>query len=323
MDVDECDKLAAAFEIESLPTVKFIRGGCSPSNVVGEIKGGGAQFLMEFAGVLHKTATPQESTMLRRFLMNSPGENVDVVLRNMATTDAEMGILATQPLQSVCSIVVSRRRLELGMGEVDSKIAFDVTNHEASKTAVAESVIARIRDDVAAYADVANHTPIPKIAKLSDTEIMDYFNGEPGAEEIIQQAHFGVQRLLQNLYMLRNSDAQMVEDTIPLLEKASNWVNVDDEIDDNVRQAKTRFLLNRYAGLNSEVWVEFLFGVLISSKGAEDLLKLNPYLTPDTVNVMLNLVTMSMLRANRLGHTNRCIGITIGLDSLLRKVCLE
>ncbi|CAE7518614.1 Trx-2, partial [Symbiodinium microadriaticum] len=53
VDVDECDKLAGEFQIESFPTVKFMRGGCSISNVLDEIKGGGPQFLQEFAAILH------------------------------------------------------------------------------------------------------------------------------------------------------------------------------------------------------------------------------------------------------------------------------
>jgi len=83
--------------------------------------------------------------------------------------------------------------------------------------------------------------------------------------------------------------------------------------------AKTRFLLNRIAGQNAFVWVEFLFGMLLSSKGEEDLLKLNPYLSADTVTAIMHLITMSMLRANRLGHTNRCIGTAISLEGLLAK----
>jgi hypothetical protein len=35
---------------------------------------------------------------------------------------------------------------------------------------------------------------------------------------------------------------------------------------------------------------------------------------------MLNLVSVGMLRANRLGHVNRCIGAVIGLESLLQKI---
>ena len=71
---------------------------------------------------------------------------------------------------------------------------------------------------------------------------------------------------------------------------------------------------------NSEIWVEFLFGSLISSKGSEDLLKLNPFLSHETIDTMLTLITLTMFRANRLGHVNRCIGAIISLEGLLKKI---
>jgi len=86
-----------------------------------------------------------------------------------------------------------------------------------------------------------------------------------------------------------------------------------------VAAMRTRFLLNRIAGQNAHVWVEFLFGMLLSSKGEADLLRLNPYLTPSALRCITHLVTLSMLRANRLGHVNRCIGTAISLESLLTK----
>lgn len=312
--------MAAAFKIESMPTVKFIRGGVSPTNVIGEIQGGGPQFLVEFSKVLNGHSTPKELTLLRKFLMNAPGENVDTILRNMSTTEDEVQTLATNPLQHASAMVTLLNRGQLGMNEVDPKLAFDVTQHEASKTAVAHSVLERIKDDVAAYANTANLTPLPKILRLSDTDITDYFSGVAGSEEVLSQAHKGIVVLLQRLYELRDSDSLMVADTIPLIERASNWVNVDEEADDNLRKLKTRFCLGRSAGLNSFVWIEFLFGVLISSKGEEDLLKLNPYLPRAKVDVVMNLVSLCMLRSNRLGHTNRCIGMAISLISLLKKV---
>lgn len=43
-------------------------------------------------------------------------------------------------------------------------------------------------------------------------------------------------------------------------------------------------------------------------------------MAPETVTGIINLVTVSMLRANRLGHVNRCIGLVISLRDLLAKV---
>jgi hypothetical protein len=88
----------------------------------------------------------------------------------------------------------------------------------------------------------------------------------------------------------------------------------------DMRYSKIRFLLSRYAGQSSFVWVEFLFGILISSKGEADLLKLNPFLSIDSLDSIKKLVATSMLRANRLGHINRCIGLVISLENLLDKV---
>jgi hypothetical protein len=158
------------------------------------------------------------------------------------------------------------------------------------------------------------------MTQLSDLDVKNYFAGVDGSEKVMTEAHRLLKSLIQKLYQLRDSDAQMVEDTIPLLERASNWVNVDEEADPELRKSKTKFCLRRVAGIKSNVWIEFLFGVLISSKGEEDLLRLNPYLAPETIQEMLNLITISMLRSNRLGHTNRCIGIAISLEGLLQKV---
>lgn len=96
-----------------------------------------------------------------------------------------------------------------------------------------------------------------------------------------------------------------------------NWISESTEIKD---YDKTRFILSRIAGQNSFIWSEFLFGVLLSSTGEIDLLKLNPYIDGNTLQVLLHLVTITMLRANRLGHTNRCIGTAINLEELLVKV---
>jgi hypothetical protein len=175
---------------------------------------------------------------------------------------------------------------------------------------------------VAAYASFANTSQISKIVNLSDNDIQRFFNGDEDAEKILLEAQEGVRELLEQLYDLRDSDAQMIEDTIPLLERAANWVNVYDKTatNDNSQDLKTRFLLNRTAGRNSDVWIEFLFGSLISSRGEQDLRRLNPFLSLDTIKTMLNLVSICMLRSNRLGHTNRCIGMTIALDGLLTKI---
>ena len=65
--------------------------------------------------------------------------------------------------------------------------------------------------------------------------------------------------------------------------------------------------------------MELLFGVLISSKGIEDLQRMNPFLDEDRIRVVFDIIVLTMLRANRLGHANRCIAMGINLQNLLAK----
>lgn len=223
-------------------------------------------------------------------------------------------------------------RTELGLKPINPELAFDVSKHEAAQTAPAASVLKRFKDDVNAFASSANTAKVPKMQHLSDLDIANFFDpsvseaDKATAEANLSQALAGVRQLIRKLYELRDADAQMVQDTIPMLESAANWVPGDKVSSagstgstTELPSSKTRFLLNRIAGQNAFVWVEFLFGMLLSSKGEEDLLRLNPYLSAETVTAINHLVSMSMLRANRLGHTNRCIGTAISLESLLVK----
>ena len=235
-------------------------------------------------------------------------------------------------------------RSELGMKSVNPELAFDINKHEAAQTAPAVSVLTRFQEDVSAYATYTNTAKVSKIVNLSDKDVHAFFHIQSTdstahtiAETKLTEALHGVRQLIHKLYEIRDADARMVQDTIPMLECAANWVPPEKATTSTVSVgtssgssevskpatsfSKTRFLLNRIAGQNAFVWVEFLFGMLLSSKGEQDLLQLNPYLSADTLTAIMHLITMGMLRANRLGHTNRCIGTAISLESLLAKVC--
>jgi hypothetical protein len=185
----------------------------------------------------------------------------------------------------------------------------------------------RFKDDVKAYATQANTTKSVKISHLSDYEINLFFKGDSKAEEILNKALIEVKKLIKKLNNLKMDDTQMIQETLPMLEEAANFVALENISQGNGLKnvttseiEKTRFLLTRSAGQKASVWVEFLFGILVSSKGEEDLLRLNPYLSKETIAMIMNLVSICMLRANRLGHTNRCIGSVIVLEALLEKV---
>lgn len=49
------------------------------------------------------------------------------------------------------------------------------------------------------------------------------------------------------------------------------------------------------------------------------MLRLNPFLPKERSYLFLKLVTVTLLRANRIGHASRCIGCVVTLLKLLRR----
>lgn len=324
IDVDICDDLAARFKIESMPTILFIK--CEKSSdsvtVLGIIKGGGPEMLNQFSKLLSQFSSVSDLEALRKFHegISDDGEANKEIIENLAIKSEDVDIFACQPLDPCSRFISKLTRTELGMQNVNGELNFDLTTHEAASTAPAKTVLNRFKIDVKAHADSANESAVVKIVNLSDADILSYFQGDPQAKIVLQGARAIVSDLTSQLYNLRDSDAEMVQNSIPLVEKVANFVALDNETSNVMRLSKIRFLLNRTAGLNATAWVEFLFGILISSQGEADLLRLNPYLSEESLESIKSLITIGMLRANRLGHINRCIGLVIGLENLLDKV---
>lgn len=68
------------------------------------------------------------------------------------------------------------------------------------------------------------------------------------------------------------------------------------------------------------MWLEILFGALLSTKSTEDLQYLNPYFEADSVALTLDVVVAVILHANRIGHINRCVSTLRKVQKLLAKL---
>jgi hypothetical protein len=101
------DDLVTRFEIDMMPTVMFLRGSPDKSALVGCIKGGGPNFLVEFPKMLNKCSTEQELILLRNFTNNTPGKNIATILQNLSCNTEQIEKLAFQPLLD-CNPFVTR-----------------------------------------------------------------------------------------------------------------------------------------------------------------------------------------------------------------------
>jgi len=263
------------------------------------INGGGSVFEEQFKIHLEQLSTPEERLQHIQYTTRQRGNNTEAILKVLATSQKAVTELATLPLEMASSFVQSRSRVELGWPLVDPTLAFDVSGHDAAKTKPAIDVLDRFKEDVKSYATYANQTPVLKFINVTDTDIHSFFQGDLRAEAVLKEALSGVIDLMAKLQQIRDADALMIQDSIRLLEKASNHVSYEASDDKATKCEKMRFALSRLAGQNSFVWTEFLFGTLLSSRGEEDLTNLNPYLSSSTAESIFNLTTVSMLRTNR------------------------
>lgn len=320
IDVEENEELSARFSIKSMPTILFLRGSeFTPEYVLANIQGGGAAFMQKFLAILQKVSTKEEWILLEKYQSNSWEDQDPSELYHLSLSEEDLDTLATEPLASCKFCFQSKSREELGVSPINSELAFDLNAHSAAQTAPAKAVLSRFKDDMKAFAEFTNESPVFCMISLGLDVIKEFFSGNAEARQQIEFAHVSSKELLIKLQELKSMDNKMIQDAVPLLTHAANFINLENarSDDESVRKNKVRYLLNRIAGQRSIVWIEFLFGILISTKGEEDLRNLNPFLSKDMVRSIFSLVTLTMMRANRLGHTNRCIGMAINLEKML------
>lgn len=318
-----------------MPTFHFIRKGGTADHIVGTIEGGGPEFIIQFATFLTNHSTKEELQILREYAQNVGGAYSSSLDEKLSVSQADMETLAHQPLRDLDKFVVMSTRQDLGIEPIKGELEFDISQHDAAKTPVAASVLNRMKDDVLAFAQHANNVPVPKLKNLGDLDLRLVFSADPKEHELgtlkCAAAMGGARAVLKTLQTIHGDDLQFVQDMVPLLEKVVNFVDLGtasttvlgtkvDNKDNAISKDKLMYLLRRQSGQNATIWVEFLFSVLLSSYGGDDLIKLNPHLPQRLISSVINLVAVVMLRANRMGIINRCIASVIGLQQQLKKV---
>ena len=310
MDVDECDALVKRFRVTSLPATTAIVKTGTEIRIICTI-GNRLNFVDDALAFLTQVIQQQ----------STPEKNLHMWEKISSDGVEQLQELAGLPLQTCHRYITKLSRSQLGLLQINTELAFDMCEHDSAGTAPAKSVLSRFKDDINAYADQANNIPIIRLKCVSENILTNFFSASRHctSEDALIPSLLEVQNLKQDLFRIKNLDEQMVQDAIPLIEAAANFISFY-TIDDKNYQSKIRFILHRYSGRIPFVWLEFLFGVLLSSNGETDILRLNPFISAEHLQTLMCLVMHTMLRSNRLGLTNRCIGTLIHLESLLIEV---
>jgi hypothetical protein len=130
-----------------------------------------------------------------------------------------------------------------------------------------------------------------------------------------------VRALLAELAELRDKDAAVVRDALPILVKRATAVPLEGSSHDELR--RRTFQLRQLAGQEASVSTEYLFCLLVSSTGVSDLRSANPYVSEKEADELLDLAVAVILHANRVGQINRCMSEARGLLKLLETAAHE
>ena len=249
-------------------------------------------------------------------------------------------------------MLTSKSRADLGLSKMDGVLPFDLSQHPHASSVVAKSMLARLSKDIKWWADKANSSVSPKIVHLLDDQLKQQVFVNPAvllsdtkaqaaAEENKEEGGgpssrtpsrtpsrlnglkivlARMKRLTLALKKIRDQDTLYVAKCVPLLLHAANHVDIKHETNKARRVEKVHFLLRRQAGQEAKIWLEYLFGCLLSSKALHDLQTLNPYLKDDVAHCLLKVVAATLLRSNRIGQANRCIEASIQLRRSLEEV---
>eukprot|EP00750_Incisomonas_marina_P014138 INCI17609.11.p1 GENE.INCI17609.11~~INCI17609.11.p1 ORF type:complete len:5029 (+),score=1065.32 INCI17609.11:298-15384(+) len=232
-----------------------------------------------------------------------------------STDQATLDQLSSHPFDGNDQImsILSQQPYEVSEAHANfSELPFDVSRHPDAKSGVAVQMIARMQKDIAYVAAKRASSSVSVVANLSTDLFNDFFSNDATrfakAKRALRAARGKVAKLLRVLNELKKQDARIVEATPPLLEAAANNINLSYSSKDNDEvSSKLKFQLNRIAGQESNIQMQLLYRSLLSSKSIQDLLAVNPFITPQLMTSLLHVSVACILRGSRLGHTNRCI----------------
>ncbi len=253
----------------------------------------------------------------------------------------ELHAFSSSPLFGISleKYVTFLTRAERSLYPVSEQLPFDVTKHGQARSEVAKSMIARLHSDMKVFAEQENKGKAPRLVKMLDADIRKYVALHSSDAKAAAEAKGGaadldatikhVEELIELLSALRDTDNQYVLDAIPYITTTANAVRLPaaaadgkDNKDGKVEAdavARYTFLLNRYCGQDTILWLDYLIGSLLSSKAEYDLKKLNPYFETPNIKNMFDVIVGVILHANRVSQTNRSISDAKDVLSLLRK----
>ena len=177
---------------------------------------------------------------------------------------------------------------------------------QAARSSVAQDLLRRMANDAAQFAQQSSGAKVPRMRELGDAAIDALVRGRASPALVLSRLLALEQRLAQ----LQLADARRVESIVELVVSRANRVPSAQQValeTDRVKiESATMFVLQRVARQRAELDAACITAALLSTRGAQDLLDINPYV--DRGDALLDAMAAALLFATRMAHANRVIG---------------
>ena len=191
-----------------------------------------------------------------------------------STSAEEIRHFCSAPLEvlGLERFVTRLARSELAQPAVEGVLGFDISAHPDARSKVALDMLARLSADAEEYAQSMNESLVSRCVLpspdggtmlLSAADVVSM----PSAREAAE-AH--VLLLLEELTALRERDATVVRDALPLILKRANAVPVEG-VPPSEQRPREIFKLRQLAEQEASISTDFMLCLLISSQGERDL----------------------------------------------------
>ena len=218
----------------------------------------------------------------------------------------EVGAFASRPLAPINldSIVATHTRAQRGLPQLPARLPFDLTRHPAASSELAAAMLSRLEEDLRGYAALENETALPQLVGFSRAELSSCIGSPSASAKLLGRA----EALADQLTQLQRRDigrfatlaSQAVAEATGLPASTGAGTAADAE-------RRAAFSLSRLSGREANVTFDHLVTLLLSSRAESDLLLYNPFASARQVAASLELTSLALFTANRVGQAQRCL----------------
>ena len=208
--------------------------------------------------------------------------------------------------------VRTQTRKQRGQPELLGTLPFglDLSRHPAARSELAAAMIRRLDEDVQKFAAVENRKSLAVLAGFTSDQIQQCVGSPAATGKLLQIAN----SLIERLTALHRRDYERFAELVAAAVRKANVLpahstaaaagSVAASLDTERRAA---FELARLSGREASVNFDHLVGMLLSNRAESDLQLFNPHASLEQLRLALELTSVALLTATRIGQAQRCI----------------